>query len=208
MARWGVPVIGPQLRFDDVFAGTGFGPNSTVVLDIGFGSGEALVEVAELRPDELVLGIDVHTPGIAAVLEAVERRGLRNVRVAEGDVIDLAARLPVRSLTTIRVFFPDPWPKRRQRARRLIRPEIMALLVPLLRPAGQLQLATDVDDYAMQMQAVCEAVPTLTGGVITRPAWRPVTRYEQRAIEEGRRPVDLVYTSADSSPRASSSAPR
>ena len=84
----------------------------------------------------------------------------------------------------------------------------MELLVPLLRPAGELQLATDVDDYATQMQAVCEAVPTLTGGVIARPAWRPVTRYEQRAIEEGRRPVDLVYTSADSSPKASSSAPR
>jgi tRNA (guanine-N7-)-methyltransferase len=208
MARWGVAVRGAPLSFEEVFADAGFSSASDVVLDIGFGSGEALIEVAEVRPDELVLGIDVHTPGIAAVLEAVESRGLRNVRVAEGDVIDLAVRVPARSLATIRVFFPDPWPKRRQRGRRLIRPEIMGLLVPLLRAGGELHLATDVDDYAAQMRAVCETTPGLTGGRIARPQWRPITRYEQRAIDEGRQPVDLVYTSADSSPRASSSAPR
>ena len=179
-----------------------------MVLDIGFGSGEALIELAERRPHERVLGIDVHTPGIAAVLEAVESRGLRNVRVAEGDVIDLAARIPVGSLATIRVFFPDPWPKRRQRGRRLIRSEIMDRLVPLLRVGGELQLATDVEDYAMQMVEVCAAVTGLLGGVIERPSWRPVTRYEQRAIDEGRRPVDLLYISAESSASASSSAPR
>jgi tRNA (guanine-N7-)-methyltransferase len=208
METWGVAVKGPRLRLDELFGDAPSGDSGDVILDIGFGSGEALVEVAELRPHERVLGIDVHTPGIAAVLEAVRSRGLGNVRVVEGDVIDFAARIPPSSLSGIRVFFPDPWPKRRQRGRRLIRAEIMDLLALLLRSGGTLHLATDVDDYAEQMRMVCEAVPGLTGGLVTRPAWRPVTRYEQRAIDEGRRPVDLIYTSSDSSPSASSSAPR
>ena len=208
MSRWGIAVAGPLLNFDTVFGDAAPGHPRDVVLDIGFGSGEALIELAEVRPHERVLGIDVHTPGIAAVLEAVEWRGLRNVRVAEGDVIDLAARIPTRSLATIRVFFPDPWSKRRQRGRRLIRPEIMDRLVPLLRPGGELHLATDVGDYATQMGDVCGAVPGLAGGVIERPSWRPITRYERRAIDEGRRPVDLLYISSESSRRVSSSAPR
>ncbi|MGZ4804883.1 MAG: tRNA (guanosine(46)-N7)-methyltransferase TrmB [Ilumatobacteraceae bacterium] len=194
MSSWGIAVTGAPLSFDAVFAGDTPNAVDDVVLDIGFGSGEALIEVAELRPRECVVGVDVHTPGIAAVLEAVQRRGLRNVRVVEGDVVDLLGRVPTRSLAGIRVFFPDPWPKRRQRGRRLIRREIVERLAPLLRVGGTLHLATDVDDYATQMLAVCDAVPELIGGTVERPLWRPITRYEQRAIDEGRRPVDLLYT--------------
>lgn len=208
MATFGVAVRGPELRFDELFTDELSGDGDGVMLDIGFGSGEALLELAELRPRERVLGVDVHTPGIAAVLEAVRSRGLRNVRIVEGDVIDFAVRIPRGSLSGIRVFFPDPWPKRRQRGRRLIRPAIVDLLVPLLRVGGTLHLATDVDDYAAQMRVVCEAAPGLAGGVIARPAWRPITRYEQRAIDEGRHPVDLIYISSESSPSASSSAER
>ena len=163
---WGIAVDGPELCFDELFADDVSGGSDGVVLDIGFGSGEALLELAEQRPGERVVGIDVHTPGIAAVLEAVRSRGLRNIRVVEGDVVDFAARIPQRSLSGMRVFFPDPWPKRRQRGRRLIRAEVMDLLVPLLRTGATLHLATDVDDYAAQMQAVCEAVPGLVGGVV------------------------------------------
>ena len=197
MSTWGLGVTGDLLSFGTVFGDSAFGDAATdvreVVLDIGFGSGEALIEVAERRPHECVVGIDVHTPGVAAVLEAIQRRGLRNVRVAEGDVVDLLARIPERSLAAIRVFFPDPWPKRRQRGRRLIRPEIVERLVPLMRIGGMLHLATDIDDYVAQMCAVCNAVPGLIGGVIERPTWRPLTRYERRAIDEGRRPVDLMF---------------
>ena len=187
-------MTGDPLSFDDLFADAADAALREVVLDIGFGSGEALIELAELRPHECIVGIDVHTPGVAAVLEAVQRRGLRNVRVVEGDVLELLQRIPQRSLTAIRVFFPDPWPKRRQRGRRLIRPDVVEQLVPLLRTGGTLHLATDVDDYAAQMEAVCDAVAALAGGVIERPMWRPITRYEQRAIDEGRRPVELLYT--------------
>jgi tRNA (guanine-N7-)-methyltransferase len=207
MARWGLAVEGPQLAFEQVF-GHEFGVTGDVVVDIGFGGGEALIEVAELRPYEWVIGIDVHTPGVAAVLEAVERRALRNIRVVEGDAIDFVPRIPAGSLAAIRVFFPDPWPKRRQRKRRLIRPDLVSQLVPLLREGGTIHMATDSAEYADQMREVCDARGDLSGGVIDRPTWRPVTRFEQRGIDEGRQVVDMVYCASPSSPSASSSALR
>ena len=207
IARWGIAVDGDQLSFGEVFDSAGAQP-SDVVLDIGFGGGEGLIELAETRPHEAVIGVDVHTPGIAAVLEAVERRGLRNVRVVEGDVIEFLPRIPARSLDTIRVFFPDPWPKQRQRTRRLIRADVVRRLSTLLRAGGTLHLATDDTGYANQMQVVCDSDGALTGGAITRPDWRPVTRFEQRGIDEGRQPVDLIYSVSDSAPSDSSSALR
>jgi tRNA (guanine-N7-)-methyltransferase len=203
MTRWGIAVDGPPLSFDQVFD-----TPDGIVLDIGFGGGEALVELAELRPSEQVVGVDVHTPGVAAVLEAIEARGLRNVRVVAGDVIDFIGRVPAHSLDATRIFFPDPWPKQRQRIRRLIRPEVVDMIVRSLRVGGTLHIATDSSDYAMQIERVCDAHPALSGGVVERPSWRPTTRFEQRAIDEGRRSVDLVYITSLSSPSASSSAPR
>lgn len=202
---------GPPLSFSEVFdssADRGHDEVFDVVLDIGFGAGDALIELAEVRPHEHVIGLDVHTPGIAAVLEAVEARGLRNVRVVEGDVIDFIGRVPLHSLAAIRIFFPDPWPKHRQRNRRLVRPDVVGRLVPLLRNHGVLELATDAADYAAQMQQVCDAAAGLTGGVIERPPWRPITRFEKRGVDEGRSPVDLLYKASLSSPSDSSSALR
>lgn len=196
-------MLGPKLSFDELF-----GVPGRVVLDIGFGSGEALIELAELRPEELVIGIDVHTPGVAAVLEAIESRGLRNVRVAEGDVLDLLARIPRRSLAAVRIFFPDPWPKRRQRGRRLVRADVVDRLVELLADGGELHIATDDTDYVDQILLVCGERPALIGGVIERPSWRPTTRYEQRALDQGRRRVDVRYVLSDSSESESSSASR
>lgn len=193
MARWGIATHGPQLLLDELFGSPG-----PVVLDIGFGSGDALVELAEIRPEERVIGIDVHTPGVAAVLEAIEARGLANVRVAEGDVLDLVGRMPPSSLAMIRVFFPDPWPKRRQRVRRLLRAEVVDQLVALLQPGGAIHVATDDAHYAAHVRQVCDANPMLRGGVISRPAWRPTTRYEQRALDEGRASIDLFYISSTS----------
>lgn len=207
MARWGIALEGSQLSFHDVFGQVG-DTVGDVVLDIGFGGGEALIELAAVRPHEHVIGIDVHTPGVAAVFEGIESRGLGNVRVVEGDVLDFVARIPARSLAAIRVFFPDPWPKRRQHNRRLIRPDVVEALVPLLRVGGMLHLATDAADYATQMRRVCDAAPALTGGAIERPSWRPTTRFERRGIDEGRRPVDLLYIASESSPSDSSSASR
>jgi tRNA (guanine-N7-)-methyltransferase len=200
-------VEGPPLSYDTVF-GTCGEVADEVILDIGFGGGEALIELAEIRPDECVIGVDVHTPGVAAVLEAVEARGLRNVRVVEGDVIDFVGRLPPQWLAGVRMFFPDPWPKQRQRTRRLVRPDFLDLLVPTLRIGGTIHIATDSAEYATQILRVCDSQPVLSGGIIERPSWRPMTRFEQRGIDEGRRPVDLLYSTSASSPRDSSSALR
>ncbi|HEY0520737.1 MAG TPA: methyltransferase domain-containing protein, partial [Ilumatobacteraceae bacterium] len=164
MARWSLAVGGPPLSFDEVFASDG-----DVVLDIGFGGGEALIEMAELRPLEHVIGVDVHTPGVAAVLEAIEARGMRNVRVVEGDVIELFDRIPPASLSAVRIFFPDPWPKRRQRGRRLVRPDVMSRMVPLVRALGTIHIVTDCSNYAVQIAHVCGDHAGLVGGVVDRP---------------------------------------
>jgi tRNA (guanine-N7-)-methyltransferase len=201
MSRWGIAVEGPTLSFDEVFGST-----DDVVLDIGFGGGEALIELAEVRPYEHLIGIDIHTPGVAAVFEAIEARGLRNVRIVEGDVIDFMPRIPLGSLAAIRVFFPDPWPKHRQRTRRLIRPDVVDRLALRLRVGGMIQMATDSVEYATQIRQVCDGHPALSGGFVDRPSWRPTTRFEQRGAEEGRVAVDLVYTVSVSSPSDSSSA--
>ena len=182
MDRFGLAVDGPVLSLPAEFVGDG-----PFVLDVGFGAGEALIELGRARPEECVIGVEVHTTGLAAVLEA----GLPNVRVVDGDVLDFLPRLAPASLDEIRIWFPDPWPKQRQRHRRLIRPDVVARLVALLRNGGRLHLATDSTDYSLQMQQVCAH---LDGGVIDRPPWRPVTRYESRGLAAGRTPVDLIYT--------------
>lgn len=187
-ARWVLAADGLPLALDEIFAGL------PVVLDIGFGGGESVVQMAAARPQEAIIGVEVHTPGVAHVLAAIEEHGWSHVRVVEDDVLHLFARLPAAALTEVRVWFPDPWPKRRQRHRRLLRAEVMVVLAGLLREGGTLHVATDDGDYARAVEAVAAAEPRLAGGVVPRPEWRPVTRYERRAVAAGRAAVDLIYT--------------
>ena len=188
MRTFGFLVEGPELSLADEF-----GPSDRYTLDVGFGAGEGLIEIARARPDECIIGVEVHTTGLAAVLDAVVKDGLHNVRVVDGDVLDFLPRLPPDSLDEIRVLFPDPWPKQRQQHRRLIRRDVVSAFVDRLRPGGRLHLATDDGGYAEQMQTVCAAEVRLVGGVVDRPAWRPVTRYEARALAAARPVVDLDY---------------
>lgn len=187
---WGLDETGPPL---DVAALTADAGASRVVLDIGFGYGTALVELAARAPDELVLGVEVHTPGVAWVLDQIEARGLHNVRVVHGDVLEFLPRLPSGSLDAVRIWFPDPWPKARQQHRRLVDAAFVAAITDRLRPGGLLHLATDVDSYAAQMSEAGAAEPRLSGGRVPRPADRPVTPYERRGADAGRQVVDLLY---------------
>lgn len=164
-----------------------------VVLDVGFGGGEALVALAGQRPHEAVVGVDVHTNGVAHVLEAIDHNDWQHVRVVEDDVLELLPRIPVASLAGVRVFFPDPWPKTSQRNRRLARADVVTQLVDRLRVGGTLHVATDSTDYAQQVAQVCAQDSRLHGGVVARPEWRPVTRFETRGLAEGREPIDLIY---------------
>jgi tRNA (guanine-N7-)-methyltransferase len=187
LERWGVAVEGAALDWTQVFGRAG-----TVVLDVGFGHGESVLDLARTNPEVDVLGVEVHTPGVATLLEAVERDGLTNVRVSLGDVLPLLDRIPAGSLAEIRVFFPDPWPKERQHHRRLVRSDVVAAFVDRLRIGGRLRLATDVAEYAQQMIAACESDGRLRGGTV-EPTDRPLTRFERRAAEEGRPVTDLAY---------------
>jgi tRNA (guanine-N7-)-methyltransferase len=163
------------------------------VLEIGFGMGEATAAMAAGDPERDYLAVEVHTPGIGNLLALVRDLRLTNVRVARGDAMQLVHRLAPEALDAVHVFFPDPWPKARHHKRRLIRPDNVRLLSRRLRPGGMLHCATDWPDYAAAMSAVLAAEPGLRRAATGRED-RPVTRYEQRAIESGHAVTDLRYT--------------
>ncbi len=193
---WSIPVEGPPLNWDEVFAnpdGSPRDPERGVVLDIGFGHGESTIQMARAQPDLDVIGVEVHDPGVVTVLDAIVNDPLANVRVMHGDTVPFLDRIRPESLRVVRIFFPDPWKKQRQHHRRLVRSDVVTALVDRLEKGGELQLATDIADYAEQMEEVCDAEPRLDGGVIERPDERPRTRFEQRGLDEGRPPTDLRY---------------
>lgn len=185
---WSLDVDGPPLQWSDVF-----GSNSDVVLDIGFGGGEGLIDMAALRSEQCVVGVEVHTPGVARVLEAIAAHEWQHVRVVHADVLDFQRRIPNGSLAGIRVWFPDPWLKNKQKHRRLVRADVVVQWAALLRVGGELHVATDIDDYARHVERTMAGFDCFAGGVVTRPEWRPLTRFEQRGLREGRTATDLVY---------------
>ncbi|SCF29888.1 tRNA (guanosine(46)-N7)-methyltransferase TrmB [Micromonospora mirobrigensis] len=177
-----------------------FGRRAPLVLEIGSGMGDATAVMAAADPGRDYLAVEVHTPGIANLLDLVQRQGLHNVRVAEGDALDLVRALPEGSLDAVHVFFPDPWPKSKHHKRRIIQPEHVALLRSRLVPGGTLHCATDWAPYAESMRETLTADPELVdvhGGYAPRPAHRPVTKFERRALAAGRPVFDLVHRRVD-----------
>jgi tRNA (guanine-N7-)-methyltransferase len=160
-----------------------------LVLEIGFGMGEATAVLAAAEPQHDVLAVDVHPAGVAALLRRLEAAGLDNVRVVEGDAMAVLRALPAGSLSQVRAFFPDPWPKKRHHKRRLVRESFAELVADRLETLGFLHLATDSLDYAEHCRAVLRGWDVAQ---VERPSWRPVTKFEQRALAEGRQSVDLV----------------
>lgn len=176
-----------------------FGRRAPRVLEIGFGNGESLVAMAQAHPATDYLGIEVHRPGVGHLLLRLEALGLTNLRVICMDAVEVLERyLPDASLDCIQVFFPDPWPKRRHRKRRLIQPDFVALLARKLKPGGRLQAATDWEDYALQMLKMLEANEALInsaqgGGFAPRPDERPLTKFERRGQHLKHGIWDLVF---------------
>lgn len=169
-----------------------FGRTAPLVLEIGSGTGEATATLAAADPDRDVLAVEVHTPGVAALLRQVEERGLTNVRVAEADGLQVLQDLVADgTLDEVRVFFPDPWPKARHLKRRLVDARFAALIADRLRPGGRLHVATDWEAYAAQVLAVVDACPALE--LVSRERGdRPVTRFEARGTAAGRVSYDVV----------------
>lgn len=203
--RAGATTAVPDPATSDASAATGvdlpglFGRRAPVVLEIGSGMGETTAAMAAADPGRDYLAVEVHTPGIANLLALAERRGLTNVRVAQGDAIDLVRLLPAGSLDAVHVFFPDPWPKARHHKRRLIQPAHVALLRSRLVAGGTLHCATDWAEYAAAMAETLAADPELVNafdGYAPRPAHRPVTKFERRGLASGHQIFDLIFRRA------------
>ena len=217
MPVFGLPYTPQRLDLPSIF-----GRTAPPILEIGFGMGDTTAEIAASHPEQDYLGVEVHTPGVGALLKQVEARGLRNIRIIEHDVQDVIAhQLPDDYLTGIHVFFPDPWPKARHHKRRLIQKHLVTSLTRKLRYGGYLHLATDWPDYADQMLEAVAAEPGLkrqiglptpatapaaasepgapTGapsgspaGVAPRPLLRPPTKFEQRGLRLGHPIADII----------------
>ena len=199
--------IGPQfmlpyqpavLDLDAVFGrAASNSPPAPRILEIGFGMGEGLAEIAATHPENDYLGVEVHTPGVGALLKQIGERGLGNVRVIQHDAVEvLTNMLAPASLTGVHIFFPDPWHKKRHHKRRLIQSPLVSLLASRIQPGGYIHLATDWQDYAEQMLAVLSAEPLLANTVADyapRPDTRPLTKFEQRGIRLGHGVWDLVF---------------
>jgi tRNA (guanine-N7-)-methyltransferase len=176
-----------------------FGRVAPVVVEIGFGMGQATAAIAAARPDVDFVGIEVHPPGVGALLQRIDDAALANVRIVQHDAVEvLEAMIAPGSLAGVHVFFPDPWPKKRHHKRRLLQPPFVRLLASRLAAGATLHCATDWEPYAEQMLAVLAAEPSLVnaagGGFADRPLARPLTKFEQRGIDRGHGVRDLVFT--------------
>ena len=174
-----------------------FGRAAPLILEIGFGMGDATAAIAAASPQLNFLGVEVHPPGVGALLQHIDAQQLRNVRIVQHDAVAvLEHMLAPGSLAGAVVFFPDPWPKKRHHKRRLIQPAFVALLASRLASRATLHLATDWAPYAQQMLEVLSAEPSLINsapGFAPRPAYRPLTKFEQRGARLGQPAQDLVF---------------
>ncbi|MBN8487029.1 MAG: tRNA (guanosine(46)-N7)-methyltransferase TrmB [Burkholderiales bacterium] len=174
-----------------------FGREAPRVLEIGFGMGAATAQIAAARPDTDFIGIEVHTPGVGALLKRIGEDGLGNLRLIQHDAVQVLEQMVApASLAGVHVFFPDPWHKKKHHKRRLIQPPLVALLASRLAPGGVLHCATDWQPYAEQMLEVLSAEPALANtaeAYAPRPDYRPLTKFEARGLKLGHGVWDLVF---------------
>lgn len=180
-----------------------FGREAPVIVEIGFGNGDATWQTAAAYPEQDFLGIEVHRPGVGRLLMALEEKEIPNVRIACEDAVDFMADcIPPASLMGIRIYFPDPWPKKRHHKRRIIQPPFVKQLVSYMKPGAILHLATDWAPYAEHMTEVLSSSNQLRnmaedGVYCSRPDWRPQTHFETRGQRLGHDVFDLLYERLD-----------
>ena len=180
-ARFIIPFSEEKTDFSQIF-----GNNNGVTLEIGFGMGIATAEIAALNPQKNYLGVEVHRPGIGRLLWEIEKRSLSNIRIIEYDAVVVTEKMiPLASLDAVHLFFPDPWPKKRHRKRRLVQRPFTETLACRIKTGGYLYMVTDWEDYAVH------ALEELSASVVMRNAsegfappqtWRPVTKFEQKGL--------------------------
>ena len=177
-----------------------FGRAAPLVLEIGFGMGEATAHIARVRPNDNFLCCEVHEPGVGALLKRIGEQDLHNIRILQHDAVEVIDHmLPLASLDGIHIFFPDPWHKKKHNKRRLIQPPLVAKLATKLKPGGYLHCATDWQPYAEQMLHVLGMEPLLhnssqqADGYALQPDYRPLTKFENRGLRLGHGVWDLVF---------------
>ena len=177
-----------------------FGRVAPVVLEIGFGMGDSLAEMAANAPENDFIGVEVHTPGVGRLMYLVQDAGLKNVRTYEDDAVEVLAQcIPDNSLSRVQVYFPDPWHKARHHKRRLIQPQFVQAIRSKLNVGGVLHLATDWENYAEHMMDVmsdAEGYSNMAGDreYSPRPDYRPITKFEKRGERLGHGVWDLLFT--------------
>ncbi|MGI4849201.1 MAG: tRNA (guanosine(46)-N7)-methyltransferase TrmB [Janthinobacterium lividum] len=174
-----------------------FGRVAPTILEIGFGMGETSAKIAATMPEKNFIGVEVHTPGVGSLLKLIGEQQLGNLRLVQHDAVEvLTHMIAPATLAGIHVFFPDPWHKARHNKRRLIQPPLVALMASRLAPGSVIHCATDWEDYAGQMLDVLSAEPLLrntASGYAPQPAYRPLTKFENRGLRLGHGVWDLVF---------------
>jgi len=176
-----------------------FGNDHPVIMEIGFGNGDATWQMALAHPEENYLAVEVHRPGVGHLLLKLEENGIGNVRIACEDAVELLRqRIPRDSLAGVRIYFPDPWPKKRHHKRRIIQAPFIGLLAEKMQAGGILHMATDWEQYAEYMFEVMHNSRDFEnlaqgGRVCPKPEWRPATKYEKRGERLGHSVSDLVF---------------
>ncbi|HEU0282394.1 MAG TPA: tRNA (guanosine(46)-N7)-methyltransferase TrmB [Gallionella sp.] len=192
LPRYGIPYAAQPLDLDQ-----SFGRTAPKILEIGFGMGDSTTTIALAHPENDYLALEVHTPGVGNLLKLIDAQQITNIRIIQHDAVEvLRDMLADASLSGVHIFFPDPWHKARHNKRRLIQPPFVAQLVQKLKPGGYLHVATDWQDYAEQVLAVLSAEPKLentAADYAPRPAYRPLTKFEQRGLRLGHGVWDIVF---------------
>jgi len=190
--RFVLPFVAQPVDFAQAF-----GRTAPLVLEIGFGMGDATAAIAQALPGTDFIGVEVHTPGVGALLKRIGELELTNLRLIQHDAVEvLQQMIAPQSLAGVHVFFPDPWHKKKHNKRRLIQPAFVQLLASRLAPGGSLHCATDWQPYAGQMLEVLSAEPALrntAAGYAPRPDYRPLTKFENRGLKLGHGVWDLVF---------------
>ena len=199
MAELGPKFVLPY-KVERIDAAATFGRSAPLVLEIGFGMGAATADIAATLPDHDFIGCEVHEPGVGALLKLIGEREIGNIRIVQHDAVEvLRDMVGEAALDGVHIFFPDPWHKTRHNKRRLIQAPFVANLVRHIKPGGYLHLATDWQPYAEQMLEVLTAEPHLLNtaaaatGYADKPAYRPLTKFENRGIKLGHGVWDLVF---------------
>ena len=176
-----------------------FGRVAPITLEIGFGNGDSLAQMAAAAPERDFIGIEVHTPGVGHLLKLVGEQGLQNVRVMNSDAVEiLQKRIPAGSLNRVQLFFPDPWHKKKHNKRRIVQAPFAALIASRLQTGGVFHMATDWENYADNMADVMETSPDFANlapepPYSPRPDTRPLTKFENRGLKLGHGVWDLLY---------------